>query len=976
MGDVGVAFGQSNTDPAQGPVINLPSMTAPTHIVITPRMQQDKDILDVFDPQEQPEAPKGDFWDSLPNAEGTQTQAKGDAALPNEQNFWDTLPDAQVAKISTAPSYTEDLLKTVVGSTIPRGLAGAAMAAPNLGNLPTQIAAWGINKYGKNPLTGEPLTDEQRQNLNNARPFYSSEDALQGAAQATGLPPPYDPTYPTNKYLDTIGQFAIGGKSLGALSGAAQSIPKLAAIGAATQGISDRYPNNPIAPLVAAVASERGLTGMGKGINYASNKLGIGPKTAIGGVNATDYQKQQAANNVYNSASNPQQVIADTGQQPVTSMGPMPQQPNATSTILGSNPTLAEATNDQGIAQYQDALRTKNPEVFQGNTALQNEARANALNAVKGEGSPDNLGVHLTQQMQNDEALSSAQENKTLAGVTSKGAKIGKYGEIPKEGVTNDTIQNAQSVRNESERSAWSFMDSYGKSPADMQTAREAAKGAALEAQEYGAVPLHPAEDSLIRDLTNPPKGAKDNFESLKRFITRVGEAQREVPPRSVPMKRLQEIKNSLYKGLENTINGIVAHEQQAVESGRMSEENGIEAQANQWLAEKYAGERQLRRTADGGVYLAKDAGSRPSSVSGGHGTRGETGGKSNLPNEAKGNTKTAEPLAFGKEQKAQYESARGNTFKNKTLSDLENSGAVNPDGTLDAKKYDRWYAKNKDRFKTYPKFREELNDWRSAQESLNNMRAERVSQENEFNKSRFSSLVKNDPVTEVGRIFRSGNPPAEFRALVEKVRNDQPAMEGLKAAVGEHLLKVARADIAEEGSSLRSPQAFRDFIRNHNKSLKIIYGGQGLNNIEAIGADIRRTQQWNERAKIKGQSNTAKDMGQVAKNDRTSILSKIMAHAEIAGAVVSKMAGHGAGEGFLAGIPLKMVNAFHSSGLDTIEKVELEMIRNPAFANVMLRKVGAKDIPVPIQKRIATVLLSTVPPAISSQQETKTKKE
>lgn len=960
MGDVGIVTGQSNNDPSQGPVIDLPSFSTPprTTIVINPskgRMsdsEAQKAILDVYDPQD--ETPPSDKWGDFPEEQQQSANQQDKTTQINTNDKWDSFPEAPIDAQNTKPGYFEDLGKTIIGSTIPRSVAGIGMAAANLGNIPTQISAWMINKYGKNPLTGQPLTDEQRQNLSNAKPFFSSEDALQAYNKVEGLPPPYEPQYGVNQYLDTAGQFILGGKGMGA----AASIPKLAGMGVITQGAQQIFPNNPVVPLAAAIASERGLTGAGKVMTYAGNKTGIGK-------GAADYQQKQAAQNIYNAATNPQQVIQDTGQQPQTGMGPMPQQTNASSLISGSNPTLAESTTDQGIAQYQDALRTKYPEPFQANTSSQNEARANALNSAKGEGNPENLGKYFTDQLHQSDAQASNQENTASQAVSSKGENIGKYGQFPSEGVTNDVIQNAQKVRGEAESKAWDFMAPYADAPADLATLRNQAKANAGEAKKYGGSPLTKVEEDLHSDILRQPS-EEDTFSALKGFRTRIGDAQREVKSGTVPMRRLQLLKNAVDTAIENTVNGIVSAENEGVAKGYISSESTFESALLKGREEYYAGRRASSNSAEGS---GGNAGSGYKTISGSSRAGSNTEGRS-------GNAPGDKSIPkFGAEQKQQYETARSVTFRNKTLTDLENSGAVNPDGTLDAKKFDRWYSKNKERFKTFPKMREELTDWRSAQEALNDMRADRIAQQNEFNKSRLSSIIKNDPVSEIGKIFRSGNPVAEFRSLVEKVRNDKPAMEGLKAAVGEHLLKVARADIAEEGSSLRSPQAFRDFIKNHNKSLKIIYGEEGVKNIENIGADIRRSQQWNERAKIKGQSNTAKDLGQVSKNEKNSIFGKIMAHAEIAGAVVSKLAGHGAGEGFLAGIPLKMINALHSAGLKNIEQIELEMIKNPSFANAMLRKIDAKEIPVTLQKRASAALLNSVPMAAAHEQQKPYKK-
>lgn len=1010
MSGASIAYGESNTDPNLGPVVNLPSFSPKpvTKIEITPAKNSSSDtatrqMLAEQDPGNDSAALPASSnntakpWDAWPDATSSEPVKSADinnAKLSDDSNNtakpWDAWPDEpSVQPKEQKPSYMEDLGKTVIGSTIPRAIAGMAMIGPNMANLPGQVAAWGINKWGYDPLTGKPLTDEQRQHLSQVQPFYSSENALQDISKYTGLPAPYEPQYKANQYIDTAGQFVLGGKSLGKINPAlAASTGKLASAGVASQASSDLYPNNPIAPLIGAMVGERGANYTGKATNFAKNKLGIGAKTQIGDVMATDYQIKQAAQNINNAAINPAQVIQDTGEGSIPNgqMGPMPQQSNARSIVAGSNPTLAEATNDQGIAQYQDMLRTKNPEVFQQRTGEQNEARANALNEVKGAGNPENLGDFLTQHLQAEDATAIAAEQKAHGNAVTKGARIGSYGELPSEGITGDTVQNAQTFRKENTSKAWKVLEPFQNSSADLETLRDAARGVGAEASQYGAQPLESHVARIVSDIAEPANPAKDTLGALQRFRSNISDAQREVKSGSQSMRYLQMLKNAVDKGISNTVNHLEEQHQHAVSAGEMSPELTISARMEEALGDalskQFGTGLQISAGNAGDAITARGA----SKQSGGNPGTGRAGSetKSGFPDSKnlQAGEKTSQPVGpkFGEEQRQQYEKARGLTLRHETLSRLENSGAVNPDGTLDAKKYDRWYQKNKSLFKSNPEFAKELTDWRNAQEQLNNLKAEAKIKQAETDKSRLQAITKNDPVIEIGKMFRSGNPVKEFSDLVQKVKGDASAMEGLKSAVGEHLLKVARADIAEEGSSLRSPQALRDFIRTHNKSLKIIYGGQGINTLEAsmnefrllenVDKDIRRTQQWNERAKIKGQSNTAKDLNQVAKNDKTSIFSKIAKHGEIVGAVTSKMMGHGAGEGFVAGLPLKVINAFHSAGLDTIRKVELEMIKNPSFAHVMLKSIAAKEIPIPLQKRIATTLLNVGPQAIAHEEQ------
>lgn len=129
----------------------------------------------------------------------------------------------------------EDMGKTAIGSTIPRGAAGAAMWLGDLANLGFQGAVQGgAAIYDK--VADEPLTPEQRRRLDAAKPFFSSTDAVEAAEDATGVEL-YDPVTPAAKLLDTAGQFAIGSKAgggrllTGAGAGAASELAGMATEG-------------------------------------------------------------------------------------------------------------------------------------------------------------------------------------------------------------------------------------------------------------------------------------------------------------------------------------------------------------------------------------------------------------------------------------------------------------------------------------------------------------------------------------------------------------------------------------------------------------------------------------------------------------------------------------------------------------------------------------------------------------------------
>lgn len=910
-----------------------------------------------------------DFWDSLPDA-GSQ-QVVPQAAASDSSNFWDSLPDAPPSKAPPV-SMSGDIAKS--------GASGIAQGFLGLSDIPkhtAQLAAQSITRPAGEAYqyladkTGLPsLSQEAADYLtypieNPNKPTATDilrQQVLPAAIKAeTGANINYEPKTKPGEYTQRIGQFApfmldpeagitktglsaVGSQAGQDIGGAISNTPEAKEVGSLAGMVAGG-----MLPDVVSAASRpaiKATTDMLNKAGYGKKALSISPD-----VQATQAQVDQAVQNVKGSATNPDAILPSINNNPGE-------------VVPGSKPTLAEMSPDVGLAQYQDAMRTNNVTPFQERTRDQNTARAQALTNVRGEGEPVNLGEYFANRLQQEDAQGQAAENAARAKTAGQGMQLGSYGELPSEGATADIVQNAQGARKEAANSAWKVLDPYQTSSADISPLRSAAIQIHNEAGKYGAQPLEPAVTAITQDILKPPAPESDNLGALQRFRSSISDAQRQVVPGGQSMRYLQILKNGVDKGIENTVNGLVDNENKAVTSGQIAKENTLGStlisEAKSWYANRNAG----ANTAIGNLANA-NAGSGYKSFSRAFGAEGETGGQSPVSSGDKG----VSP-AFGAEQKQQYETARGLTFRHETLSRLENSGAVNPDGTLDADKYDRWYQKNKGIFKSNPEFGNQLTNWRDAQEQLNQVRGERAEQQRIFQTSRAAALIKNDPVNEVGRIFgsKTKDPVREFSDLVDKVKGDKDALNGLKAAVGDHILnKVGKVDLEEsEGKQtgrIGRQQSYRDFIKQHKESLKVIYGNQ-LQDLENVASDIKRTQDFNSRAKIAGQSNTTKDAIQAAKQKNTSVFGRLVRNVLPGGAAAigSHFGPAGAAMGATLG---KMSDSFASKGLNTIKAIEQEMMLHPStFGKAMLEQVSTPDVPLPIQKRIASSIIRSLPQA------------
>lgn len=926
------------------------------------------------------------FWDSLPDAVGgaapaPQAQAQSAEKTSEAATFWDSLPDGPPEK-PAPPSVMGDM-----GSSFASGAAQGFLDLPNAPKHLAQLMAQSVTRPvgaaydyladktglpGLSPGVAEWMTHPIENPDKPTATDILTKQVIPGAVKAaTNMDINYQPKTKPGEYSQNVGRMmpfaadpevglvrtagmGIVGQAGGDLGGAISDKPEARElgnlIGTVAGGSARDVTSAAIKPVYNAAKDFADNAGFGKKV------MALSPD-----IQATQGQVNQAVSNVRGAANNPEALLPGI-------------EKNAGEIVPGSKPTMAEMSPDQGLAQYQDATRSNNPAPFQERAAEQNTARAQGITGVRGAGNPDSLGEYFANRLRDEEAALQGKEQGAQQAASSRGVNLGRYGELPADGATTDTLQNAQGVRKEAASEAWKILDPYKNSAADLETLRQAAAGIHKEASQYGAQALEPAVTRITQDALRPPDPRTDNLGSLQRFRSNISDAQREVKAGSQSMRYLQMLKNGVDKGIENTVNGLVDNESKAVAAGQMAQESTLATNLAKHQEQYYANKQSTARanTANGMQYNAT-RGYPP--VSGVSRAEGQATGRIGNPDSGEGISP-----AFGAEQKQQYESARGLTFRHETLSRLENSGAVNPDGTLDAAKYDRWYQKNKSLFKSNKEFGEQLGNWRKAQEHLNDARAERVAHQKEFQNSRAAALINNDPVNEIGRIFgsKTKDPVKEFTSLIDKVKGDKDATEGLKAAVADHILnKVGKVETEEvDGKTVgrvREQQSYRDFIKQHRESLKAIYGNQ-LQDLENVASDIKRTQEYNARAKIPGQSNTTKDAIQAAKQKGNSVFGRVLKSLPMVGGLIGLASGH-AGAGLGGGIGASMVNSLLSGGMKTVKAIELEMMLHPStFGKAMLENIQTKEVPLPIQKRIASSIIKTLPPA--SQEPVKKKKQ
>jgi len=512
-------------------------------------------------------AQQDNWWSNDPvytgddNAQGSNAApaSQGNASQEFYKNDPIYVPPDNSSDASSQPSTLADIGKSVVASGIPRGLAAIPMWAANVGNLAAHGEEY-LAEQTHNAITGKPLTPEQQAALYR-NPFYSSEDVLQGAAKATGLPAPYEPKTTAGKFADTATQFAVGAPAFG------MSIPAAIASGVASEGAGELTKGTPLEPAARLI----GAVGGNMGAGAAKSAIGTyaEPFTESG-------RQDIAANRYFNAAENPQTAGETLTNPPDLSTVPQEQ-------VGVSQPTTAQVTQDPGLVRLQKQLEAQNPMPFAERTQEQEVAQNMALN-IAPNGDPAEVGKYFTGQLQSLEAQGKAARDAAINNVAAQTESLGgfqnpqQYGDIMRQG-----LQEAYNASNANESALWKPLENYYSSPVIGSTVPDTVTNILTRVNPRGGQTITPQEGQIynaVRSWQGSP-----TFGDLRDLRSTTTDAIRDLGDsqgyNSVPVMRLMGVKNAIDQSLENGVNGIVAREQQAVAAGHLAPDDTLAARYN-----------------------------------------------------------------------------------------------------------------------------------------------------------------------------------------------------------------------------------------------------------------------------------------------------------------------------------------------------------------------------------------------------------
>ncbi|GLI24558.1 hypothetical protein GGQ86_004261 [Xanthobacter flavus] len=285
-------------------------------------------------------------------------------------------------------------------------------------------------------------------------------------------------------------------------------------------------------------------------------------------------------------------------------------------------------------------------------------------------------------------------------------------------------------------------------------------------------------------------------------------------------------------------------------------------------------------------------------------------------------------------------------------ISTLRKAAQSPIDGTLDPAKVQAWRQKHADALRAIPEVDRMLADPVQASETLARLATARKEQMDAFQQGAVARLLNlSDPadVTKtIGGIFSRQDAVQQMARLARETAGNEEARNGLRKAVADYvnLRFVGNTEGAASGTDMMRSDAFQQFLRQNTPALRQVLSGPEIMTLQAIAADLKRSNRSIAAVKLPGGSNTAQDLNGIAKvNSGESWLSRILSPGALAsaGAAAGSVAGGGIGAAAGAGGGAQLgrvIQAMRQAGLQSVDQIVTDAMLNPERARALLAQV------------------------------------
>lgn len=291
----------------------------------------------------------------------------------------------------------------------------------------------------------------------------------------------------------------------------------------------------------------------------------------------------------------------------------------------------------------------------------------------------------------------------------------------------------------------------------------------------------------------------------------------------------------------------------------------------------------------------------------------------------------------------AQYPGA-GTDHLADVAADSMRKAATAPDGTIDPKKLADWQSKYSDAMRAFPQLQAQFGNAAKATETMGNIAAARKTALDQFQQGTVGKLIGvTDPTTvkrTIGSIFGQRDAVPQMQRLANLTARDPDARAGLRRAIVEHMSDqfVGNTEAATSGQNLMKADAFQTFLRKNQPVLGQVFSPEEMQNLNAIAADLHRSNRSVTAVKLPGGSDTTQKLRSAAAHDvpsEGSLLTKI-----IGAIAVTAELGPVAGASALGGaLGSQVIGGMRNAGLRHVNDLVKEAMLNPDLAKTLLMR-------------------------------------
>lgn len=294
-------------------------------------------------------------------------------------------------------------------------------------------------------------------------------------------------------------------------------------------------------------------------------------------------------------------------------------------------------------------------------------------------------------------------------------------------------------------------------------------------------------------------------------------------------------------------------------------------------------------------------------------------------------------------------------------------SYAVREDGSLDPRKYSAWLSKHGDALKALDnlsggkqaqaRFRRAA----EAQRLVDGVAAERTRTMGELQDGAARFFLGDvDPVSAVGSALRSSRPREAFAELRTRIGGDADALAGLRRAVIEHMKRELQSTVeaGDTGLGVWRSDATQKWVATHKEALRSIFTPEQVASLEALAADLQRSNRSVSGSKLPGGSDTVQNAASVDRLPGQSLLSRMLSASGIAGGAYGGAALGGPVGGLVGALAAEVFRAGRASAMERVNDLLTAAVLDPGLARTLLLRHPGADVPASVATRLRNALI------------------